>query len=61
MHIPNEMAIVFEDSVAGIQAANSAKMISVGIGEASILHEANYVFKDFTYIDTSFMEALIKK
>jgi len=61
LHIPNEMAIVFEDSVAGIQAANSAKMISVGIGEEAILHEANYIFKDFTYMDTSFIEALIKK
>ena len=58
---PNEDAIVFEDSVAGVQAANTAKMISVGIGEAAILHEAKYIFKDFTYMDTSFIEALIKK
>jgi beta-phosphoglucomutase len=36
----NENAIVFEDSVAGIQAANIANMISIGIGEASILYEA---------------------
>ena len=57
----NENAIVFEDSVAGIQAANTAKMISIGIGEESILHEAKYIFKDFTYIDTSFIEALINK
>jgi beta-phosphoglucomutase len=57
----NENAIVFEDSVAGIQAAKTAKMISIGIGEESILHEAKYIFKDFTYIDTSFIEALINK
>ncbi len=57
----NKNAIVFEDSVAGIQAANIAHMISVGIGEASILREAQYIFKDFTYMDTSFIEALIKK
>jgi beta-phosphoglucomutase len=57
---PNEKAIVFEDSVAGVQAANIAKMTSVGIGEESILHEAKYIFKDFTYMDTSFIEALIK-
>jgi beta-phosphoglucomutase len=61
LKITNENSIVFEDSVAGIQAANSAKMISVGIGEASVLHEANYIFKDFTYMDTSFVESLIKK
>jgi beta-phosphoglucomutase len=61
LKITNENSIVFEDSVAGIQAANSAKMISVGIGEASVLHEANYIFKDFTFMDTSFVESLIKK
>lgn len=55
----NENAIVFEDSVAGIQAANIANMISIGIGEASILHEAQYNFKDFTYIDFAFLDALI--
>lgn len=61
LNTSNENSIVFEDSVAGIQAANSANMISVGIGEAAILHEAQYIFKDFTYMDTSFIEALIKK
>ena len=50
-------AIVFEDSVAGIQAANNANMISVGIGEEAILREAKYIFKDFTFIETSFIEA----
>lgn len=56
-----ENSIVFEDSVAGIQAANIGKMVSVGIGEESVLHEAQYIFKDFTHIDRSFLEALIKK
>jgi beta-phosphoglucomutase len=56
-----ENTIVFEDSVAGIQAANIANMTSVGIGEEAILHEANYIFHDFTYMETSFIEALIKK
>lgn len=55
----NQNAVVFEDSVAGIQAANSAKMISVGIGDAAVLHEAQYNFKDFTFMDVSFLEALI--
>jgi beta-phosphoglucomutase len=55
----NKNAIVFEDSVAGIQAANIANMISVGIGDAEILHEAKYNFKDFTFMDLSFIEALI--
>lgn len=54
-----EDSIVFEDSVAGVQAANIAKMVSVGIGEASILHEANYLFKDFTQMDKTFIDFLI--
>jgi beta-phosphoglucomutase len=61
LQIANENAIVFEDSVAGVQAANTAKMISIGIGEANILHEAQYIFRDFTYMDLSFIESLIKK
>lgn len=55
----NENAIVFEDSVAGVQAANIANMTSIGIGDAKILHEAKYIFKDFTFMDTSFIETLM--
>ena len=55
-----ENAIVFEDSVAGIQAANIGNMISIGIGEASTLHEAKYIFKDFTAIETAFIATLIQ-
>lgn len=60
LNAENENAIVFEDSVAGIQAANKALMTSIGIGEESVLHEAQYIFKDFNHIDTSFIEALIR-
>ena len=59
--IKNENAIVFEDSVAGIQAANSAKMTSIGIGNKEILHEADFVFEDFTSITIEFIEKLIKE
>lgn len=52
--------MVFEDSVAGIQAANTAKMKSVGIGSSKVLHEADVVFKDFTEIsDTFFKDFLV--
>jgi beta-phosphoglucomutase len=54
-----ENAIVFEDSVAGVQAANIGKMTSIGIGEESILYEAKYVFKDFTHIEKGFIASLI--
>jgi len=57
--VTNENAIVFEDSVAGIQAANIANMTSVGIGDQSVLHEAKYNFKDFTFIDEATLDKLI--
>ncbi|MBO6213144.1 beta-phosphoglucomutase [Algoriella sp.] len=56
-----ENSIVFEDSVAGIQAANSAGMMSIGIGEASVLHEADIVFNDFNQISEEFLTELINK
>lgn len=61
LNIKPEDCIVFEDSVAGVQAANTANMISIGIGEKSVLHEADYVFSDFTEIDTAFIDKLIKR
>ena len=61
VNVKPENAIVFEDSVAGIQAANIANMTSVGIGEANILYEAKYIFKNFMFMDTSFIDAMIKK
>jgi beta-phosphoglucomutase len=51
--------IVFEDAVAGIQAANTATMVSIGIGNDQILSEAVYNFKDFTEIDTVFLDRMM--
>jgi len=59
LNASNENSIVFEDSVAGIQAANIANMTSIGIGDKEVLSEAQYIFPDFTHIDISFIEALI--
>ncbi len=56
-----EDCIVFEDSVAGIQAANIAHMISIGIGDKKVLHEADYIFKDFTEMKKKFIKELIKR
>jgi len=61
LKIKPENCIVFEDAVAGIQAANSANMISIGIGEKEVLHEADYVFKDFTEISIEFLTKLINE
>ena len=54
-----ENCVVFEDSVAGIQAANTAKMTSIGIGEESVLSEADHVFTNFTEIELDFIKKLI--
>lgn len=61
LNIEANNCIVFEDSVAGVQAANKANMISIGIGEKDVLHEATYVFKDFTEISIEFIEKLINE
>jgi len=61
LNMEANQCIVFEDSVAGVQAANAANMISIGIGDKSILHEADYIFNNFTEISTEFLEELINK
>jgi len=61
LNIKPENSIVFEDSVAGVQAANNASMISIGIGEKRTLGEAHYVFNDFTEIDINFIKELLEK
>jgi len=53
--------VVFEDSVAGVRAANTGKMISIGIGDKKVLSEADYIFSDFTEIDIEFIEKLLRK
>ena len=61
LNMKPEDCVVFEDSVAGVQAANTANMISIGIGEKDVLHEADYIFSDFTEIENSFIEELINR
>ncbi|WP_299709277.1 beta-phosphoglucomutase [uncultured Tenacibaculum sp.] len=61
LDIQPEHCIVFEDSIAGIQAANAANMVSIGIGEEDVLSEADFVFQDFTEITTEFITQLINK
>ncbi|TXD50413.1 MULTISPECIES: beta-phosphoglucomutase [unclassified Polaribacter] len=52
--------VVFEDAVAGIKAANAAKMISIGIGDEKVLSEAHFNFTDFTEISIDFIQELIE-
>jgi len=61
LQVAPEDCLVFEDSLAGVQAANAGNMTSIGIGSANILAEANYVFNDFTEIELTFIENLLRK
>ncbi|MBZ9626691.1 beta-phosphoglucomutase [Psychroflexus sp. CAK1W] len=54
-----QQAIVFEDSQAGIKAANTAHMISVGIGDKSVLGEADFNFEGFSEINEKTLKTLI--
>lgn len=59
MNLQPNNCIVFEDAVAGIEAANAANMMSIGIGEKDVLSEAKFIFKDFTEISIDFMKTII--
>lgn len=61
LHCDPKDCIVFEDSVAGIKAANIASMVSIGIGDKETLYEADYIFKDFSEISEDFLKQLINK
>ena len=50
LSVAPEHCIVFEDAVAGIQSGNAAGMFTIGIGEQSVLNEADIVIKGFDRI-----------
>jgi beta-phosphoglucomutase len=60
LEIPAVECVVVEDAQAGIAAANTAGMYSLGIGEAEVLSEADIVFRDFTQMQTSFLDELLR-
>lgn len=59
INVAPEQCVVFEDAVAGIEAANRAGMISIGIGDPEVLSEARHIFRDFTEIDIDFIKQLV--
>lgn len=48
LHLHPQQCVVFEDAVAGIEAAHRAGMKCIGVGEASILTKADFNIKGFS-------------
>ncbi|NVJ63650.1 MAG: beta-phosphoglucomutase [Flavobacteriaceae bacterium] len=59
LHVKAEDTIVFEDAIAGIQAANAAGMLSIGVGDQNVLCEADYNIENFNDITNEFLTELI--
>lgn len=56
-----EKCVVFEDAIAGVEAANAAHMISIGVGDEKTLHKADYIFNDLSQLPEKFMAELVEK
>ena len=54
-----EECIVIEDAQAGIEAANKAGMTSIGIGDATVLHEADFILNNTNELTIDFVQELI--
>lgn len=48
--VPYNECVVFEDSEAGIQAAKTAKMKAIGLGNPEVLSQADAVYDNFHQI-----------
>ena len=61
LNLQPEHCIVFEDAIAGVEAANKAHMISIGIGDKDTLSEANYNFNNLTEIPEGFFSGFLSE
>lgn len=59
LNMKPEDCIVVEDAIAGVEAANAANMLSIGIGDAELLSEADYVLNDTTGFSTDFLKNIM--
>lgn len=60
LKLPPTSCVVIEDAQAGIAAANTAGMYSLGIGKAEVLSEADTVFRNFTEMPNSFLDEVLQ-
>jgi beta-phosphoglucomutase len=56
IHVKPEECVVFEDSIAGIQAAKIGKMKTIGVGNHQTLKEADKIINGFKNIDLKILE-----
>nr|WP_242084469.1 beta-phosphoglucomutase [Aestuariivivens sediminis] len=61
LHRSPDQCIVFEDAIAGIEAAHRAQMIAVGVGHKDTLKAADYNVNHLTEITEGFFTALISE
>ena len=61
LNLRPEQCVVFEDAIAGVEAANKANMISIGIGDEETLHEADFNFNNLTEIPDNFFTKVISE
>lgn len=61
LKIKPDQCVVFEDAIAGIEAANSAGMKSIGVGDPKILEKADMVISSFVGLTVEGVLNLSKK
>ena len=53
--------VVLEDSINGVKAANTGGFVSIGVGNANILHEASFILPDLDGCTIKTIETKIKE
>lgn len=62
VRVPPSACVVFEDALAGIEAAHAAGMLAVGVGASRFLPGADYLVPSLTEFDVdAFMEIFSKE
>ena len=56
-----ESVVVFEDAVAGVEAAKRAGMLAIGVGEPEVLSKADLVIPGFAHFGLSHLGAFAAK
>ncbi|MFB9864852.1 beta-phosphoglucomutase [Rufibacter immobilis] len=59
--VPPEECVVFEDAVAGVEAAKNGDMLCVGVGQPEVLTQADVVVKDLTEMSVARLRELEQK